>query len=97
MANISIEELNLLIGKINIIDIRSSQSYNNNHIPTAINIPFEKLMVNPGQYLEQTKKYFIYCRSGITSLKACNMLSNRGYKVVNIKGGYEEWIIKGGN
>ena len=43
---------------LNIIDIRSEQSYNNNHIPGAINIPFEKLIVNPEKYLNKDQKYF---------------------------------------
>lgn len=94
MANISIEEFIPMIGKVNIIDIRNEQSYNNNHIPTAINISFEKLIVKPSAYLNPTEKYFLYCRTGSLSEKACRMLSNYGYKTVNIKGGYEEWILK---
>lgn len=94
MANISIEEFIPMVGKVNIIDIRNEQSYNNNHIPTAINISFEKLIVKPSAYLKPNEKYFLYCRTGSLSEKACRMLSNYGYKVVNIKGGYEEWILK---
>ena len=91
---VSIEELIPLLGKINLIDIRNNQSYNNNHINGAINIPYEKLIIEPNSYLSRDKKYYIYCRCGITSKKVCAMLNNLGYKVVNIKGGYEEWIIK---
>ena len=91
---VSIEELIPLLGKINLIDIRTNQSYNNNHIDGAINIPYEKLIVEPNLYLSHDKKYYIYCRCGITSKKVCTILNNLGYKVVNVKGGYEEWIIK---
>ena len=94
MSSITIDELLPMIDKVNIIDIRNSQSYNNNHIKGAINIPFEKLIVSPSNYLNPLKKYFIYCRCGITSKKACQILSNYGYKVVNIDGGYEAWILK---
>ena len=94
MSNITIDELIPMIGKVIIIDIRNEQSYNNQHIDSAINIPFEKLIVSPSKYLEPNKKYFIYCRSGITSKKACQILFNYGFKVVNIVGGYEEWILK---
>ena len=45
MSSITIDELIPLIGKINIIDIRSVQNYNNKHIPGAVNIPFEKLII----------------------------------------------------
>ena len=94
MSNITIDELLPIVDKINLIDIRSTQNYNNNHIGNAINIPFEKLIISPGKYLNPLKKYFIYCRCRITSKKACQILSNMGYKVVNIEGGYEEWILK---
>lgn len=94
MSSITIDELLPIIGKINLIDIRNTQSYNNNHIDGAINIPFEKLIVSPNKYLDSMKKYFIYCRCGFTSKKACQILTQLGYKVVNIEGGYEEWILK---
>ncbi|MDD3453417.1 MAG: rhodanese-like domain-containing protein [Bacilli bacterium] len=94
MSNITIDELLPMIGKIKIIDIRNNQCYNNNHIPTSINIPFEKLICKPSEYLNAMTKYFIYCRCGLISKKACQILSNYGYKVVNILGGYEEWVLK---
>ena len=50
--------------------------------------------MNPSKYLEKNKRYFIYCQKGLTSVKVCNMLYNQGYSVVNIIGGYEEWIMK---
>lgn len=78
----------------NIIDIRSIESYNNNHIPNAINIPFEKLIVEPNKYLERNKTYYLYCRSGFTSKKACEILIRMGFNTVNINGGYEEWILE---
>lgn len=90
--SISIKEL-LKLSSINIIDIRSIQSYNNNHIPNAINIPFEKLIIKPNLYLKSNEKYFIYCQKGSLSKKACQILSKMGYHVVDIAGGYEEWIL----
>ena len=93
IPNIQISEL-LTYNSPIIIDIRSNQSYNNNHIDGAINIPYQELISHPSKYLEINKKYFIYCQKGITSTKACNILYNQGYSVVNIIGGYEEWVIK---
>lgn len=77
----------------NIIDIRSIENYNNNHIPGAINIPFEKIITSPEKYLNKNTMYYLYCRSGITSRKVCEILKNNGYKVTNILGGYEEWLL----
>lgn len=92
-SSISIEDF-MKLSSINIIDIRSNQSFNNNHIENAINIPFEKLIVKPDYYLKSNQKYFIYCQKGLVSKKACQILSKLGYHVVDILGGYEEWILK---
>lgn len=94
ILNISMNEYLKLKGNIYTIDIRNNEKYNNNHIPGAINIPYEKLLLNPEQYLNSNTKYYIYCQKGITSYKVCQILTNKGYKVVNINGGYESWILK---
>lgn len=92
IPSISIKDLLKNINA-NIIDIRSIESYNNNHIPNAINIPFEKLIIEPNKYLNRMNNYYLYCRSGITSKKACEILLKQGYLVTNIYGGYEEWLL----
>ena len=92
IESISVLELEQL-RNINIIDMRSIEKYNNNHIMNAINIPFEKLLANFNKYLDKNKKYYIYCQMGIQSRKVCQILKNNGYNVVNIIGGYEAWIL----
>lgn len=72
----------------NIIDIRDSYSYNLGHAYNAINIPYERLLNNPGFYLNKGVKYYIYCKSGIRSKKACELLKILGYNVVNVIDGY---------
>ena len=90
--NISVNELKNL-SNIKIIDIRSMEKYNNKHIMNAINIPAEQLVMRPEKYLNRMDKYYIYCQKGIQSRKVCQILSNNGYDVVNISGGYESWIM----
>ena len=90
--SIFIDELKNL-NNIQIIDIRSVEKYNNNHMPGAINIPFDTLMLNYNKYLNNNSKYYIYCQKGYSSKTLCNILTNNGYKVVNIIGGYEAWML----
>lgn len=78
---------------VDIIDIRSEEKYNDNHILNAYNIPYNKLLICPNNYLEKSKEYYIYCQKGITSRKLCNILNNKGYNTINIIGGYEAWIL----
>jgi len=94
ISNISMNEFLKLKGNINIIDIRTIEKYNNRHINNAINIPHEKLIINPEKYLNKDTRYYIYCQKGITSYKTCQILTKQGYKVTNINGGYESWILK---
>lgn len=94
MSSISVSDLQQHLSSLHIIDIRSIQSYNNNHIPGAMNIPFEKLIVEPNAYLNPQQSYCLYCQKGIVSVKACQILSKVGYRVMNLRGGYEEWIMQ---
>ncbi len=92
ISNININELLNLKG-INIIDIRNTEKYNQNHIPNSINISNEKLLTEPSKYLEKEKRYYIYCQRGISSYNTCKILTKLGYKVTNINGGYESYIM----
>ena len=51
--NISMNDFIKLIDKVNIIDIRSRQKYNDNHIPNSINIDKNELMLYPNKYLNK--------------------------------------------
>jgi len=92
--SISIKELLKKGPDTNIIDIRSNQSYNNNHIPNAKNIPSQTLINNPSKYLEKDKTYYLYCQKGTSSIRVCSFLTNLGYNVINVNGGYEAWILQ---
>ena len=90
--NINITEL-LKLKNINLIDIRSVEKYNDNHIPGARNIPKVLLVKNYYNYLNKYEKYYIYCQKGIESSKVCNLLNSLGYHAINVIGGYENWIL----
>lgn len=90
--NISVNQLKI-VKDAEIIDIRSRQKYNDNHIMNAINIPFEQLIVSPNKYIKHDLKYYIYCQKGNKSRQLCQLLKRQGYNVTNIIGGYEAWIL----
>lgn len=89
--DITISKLKSLIPNIRIIDIRDNYMYNIGNIPTSKNIPYQFLIANPEVYLNHENVYYIYCEYGNTSKKACEILSKKGYKVVNVLGGYNEY------
>ena len=90
--NIRASELMGMIGRVNIIDIRKNYFYNIGNIPTSKNIPGTFLLMNPEKYLNKEKEYYIYCTSGMESPKVCSNLDSKGYKVVNILGGYHDYL-----
>lgn len=94
LSSIQTSDLKKMIGRINIIDIRDNYLYKLGSIPTSKNIPMNFLLINPDDYLKQDETYYIYCSKGFQSASVCKSLANKGYKVVNCLGGYNEYLNK---
>ena len=76
-----------------VIDIRSREKFNDNHIPGAINVNASMLMNNPEKYLNPSLTYYIYCQKGSSSKTLTQVLNVKGYRAFNIIGGYEAWLL----
>lgn len=85
--SVSVNEIDSLIGKIELIDIREPYEYKGGCLKGSKNIPMNTLLSNPDKYLEKTKTYHLMCLSGSRSSQACRYLKKMGYDVVNVKGG----------
>ncbi|MGL4336239.1 MAG: rhodanese-like domain-containing protein [Turicibacter sp.] len=93
--SITPEQLSQLMGSHPIIiDVRDPYQYKASHIPTAINIPYQMLIMYPERYLTKEDTYFLVCQNGSTSQRACQMLSMSGYKTVSIAGGQSMWRFR---
>ena len=91
MKEINIESIINNLYNLNIIDIRDNYLYNIGNIPNSKNIPMNLLIMNPDNYLDKEKTYYIYCNRGINSKKTCEILTSVGFNVINIVGGYLEY------
>ena len=89
---VHVNDMDQLIGKVDIIDIRETYEYKSGSLKTAKNIPMGNLLNAPEQYLEKDKEYYILCQSGGRSSGACSMLSKLGYQVVNVAGGMGSYV-----
>lgn len=89
---INVNDIDSLVGKVELIDIRESFEYKRGSIKTAKNIPMGELLENTEKYLNKDKEYYIVCQSGGRSKTACNKLINKGYDVVNVAGGVGSYI-----
>lgn len=96
MNNIRPSQLIELLKKspLNIIDIREINEIKNGKIPTAVAINKNLLLKSPETYLNKEKKYYIYCTQGNTSAYLVSELTKKGYNVVNIIGGYNNYLLE---
>ena len=89
--DISLEELNELRKKgTTIIDVRSPQEFQENHIDGAISIPEYEIKKDIIDRIKPEEEIIVYCSSGERSKKAKKKLEKLGYKkVYNL---YNGWI-----
>ena len=90
---ITVEEL-LKKGNVNIIDIRNTHKYVEGHIPGAISIDSYQLLFYTDQYLKKDETYYIYCDSGVRSRMIAKELSAKGYSVISVIGGYQNYLLR---
>ncbi len=79
----------------NLIDIRDKYEYLLGNITGSINIPYNYLMMNPENYLDSDKTYYLYCDSGSKSRRLCTHLNQLGFHTVDLVGGYSRYIMEG--
>ena len=76
--------------KLHIIDVREDEEVAQGKIPGASHIPLGELPDRLNE-LDKDKAYYLICRSGGRSGKACSYLSEQGYDVTNMAGGMLDW------
>ena len=77
-----------------ILDVRTYEEFVEKSIPGAVlaNILEPSEFIDVIEKIEKDLKILVYCRSGVRSEKACNILDQRGFKeTYNLKGGILEW------
>lgn len=77
-----------------ILDVRTEDEYNDGIIASAINIDIHQgqTFITAIEALDKTKNYFVYCRSGARSAKACEIMNELGIEnTYNLLGGILDW------
>ena len=73
--------------KSGLLDVRTEDEYNIDHIQGAVNMPLNTLRENL-KNLDKNKEYVVYCKVGQRGYNAQRILVNNGYKVKNLNGGF---------
>lgn len=84
---------------VQVLDVRTKEEYNEAHIDADNVINIDKLqpefMDKARKTLKKYKTVAVYCRSGRRSADAAKLLTEDGYKVINLDGGIIEWEKRG--
>ncbi len=70
-----------------LVDVRSEEEYGSGHVEGAINIPVDSLRERLSE-LDKDKTIVEYCQVGLRGYVADRILSQNGYRVLNVTGGY---------
>ncbi|MDO0823177.1 DsrE/DsrF/DrsH-like family protein [Desulfosporosinus nitroreducens] len=76
-----------------LLDVRTEEEYNNGHLPGSINIPLDSLRDRMDE-LDRNKQIIEYCQVGLRGYVADRILSQSGYNVLNVTGGYKTAMIQ---
>ncbi|MDD2371282.1 MAG: rhodanese-like domain-containing protein [Firmicutes bacterium] len=87
VESISAREIDTLIGKVNIIDVREKYECAQGMLKSTKNIPMNKLMSDADKLIKKDETYYLICHTGSRSSRVCKYLDKLGFKVINIKGG----------
>ncbi len=77
-----------------ILDVRTENECNEGIIANSINIDIHEGQgfIQKLQELDKSKSYYVYCRSGARSAKACEVMQSLGFeKAYNLEGGILAW------
>lgn len=79
-------------GSITLLDVRTAQEYAEGAIDGFINIPLDELRARLRE-LDDTKPVYLTCRVGQRGYVAARILSQSGFDVYNLSGGYKLYSI----
>jgi rhodanese-related sulfurtransferase len=77
-----------------ILDVRTEDEWSEGIIPNAILIDINKGQdfIHQIEELDKSKNYYVYCRSGARSAKACEIMNELGIDITyNLVGGFMQW------
>ncbi len=79
------------LGARTLLDVRQDFEYAEGHLPGALHIPLPELSERLPE-LDKNLPLLTYCRSGVRSLAAANMLAGQGFReIMSLKGGMMAW------
>lgn len=96
LKNLSSAELEQTLRKdplVQLLDVRTEAEYVEGHIKGAVLIDVKRddFVENAELLLDKQKPVAVYCKGGVRSRRAAEMLVFRGFRVYNLDKGYVQW------
>ena len=73
---------------LSVLDVREVEEFEVLHLEGARNFPLSQL-ADTYKQLGKDNLYYVICKSGIRSARACQFLAEQGYEVINVLGGMD--------
>lgn len=82
---------------VELLDVRTPDEYAQGHLAGALNVDvnLDNFADSALALLRPNHRVAVYCRSGRRSAKAAELLTQKGLRVINLKGGIEAWKKQG--
>lgn len=96
---VNADEFAKIISKKNVVvvDVRTHEEFEQSHIADAVNFDVQTdffLKAMKGQ-VSRKATVLVYCRSGVRSRQAAEILTEAGYMVINLDKGIQGWLEAG--
>ncbi|CAM4381140.1 rhodanese-like domain-containing protein [Paenibacillus tarimensis] len=78
--------------KLNLVDVRERDEWQEGHIAEARLIPMSELADRVDELKADEEPVILICRSGGRSGKVCDYLHAQGIPVINVTGGMLSWM-----
>ncbi len=77
---------------VQLVDVRTNAEFENGTLTGAKNMPLDDLRERHGE-LDKTKPVYLFCQIGLRGYVASRILSQKGYDVYNLSGGYRFYTM----
>ena len=90
MKEITFNDFSQLYQKesLSVLDVREVEEFEALHLEGARNFPLSQL-TDTFEQLDKDNLYYVICKSGMRSARACQFLAEQGYEVINVQGGMD--------
>ena len=97
--SVTVDEFGKIISDstVQLVDVRTAEEFAAGNIAGSVNIDVngDDFAGEALKRLDRKRTVAVYCRSGRRSKKAAEILSDKGFKVVELDDGYSGWVESG--